>query len=176
MDPAAGDGPFPRGDELRGAARSRSPRVDGRTPVARERRQQRRLVAEPSIDAHRIGAGCVAQLERAHHEPSDANDVDRGCAPCLAERVEPVLKEAGRRVEAAGAEALDDLLVEERVHLAIGVRRAIHRAAADRSRARERAELIEPVDRTGRVRPVGHEDGGAEHREAGEKFPRPANS
>ena len=47
--------------------------------------------------------------------------------------------------------ALDDLLVQERVHLAIRVGRAVHRAAADRSRARERAELVESVDRAGRV-------------------------
>jgi len=152
------------------------PRVHNGPTVARERRQECCFSAESPVHPHRVDAGRIAHLERADHEPADADDVDRGGAPHFAERVESVLKEAGRGVEPAGPQALDDLLVEERVHLAIGVGRDLGRAIAERPGARERAELVEAVHRPGRVRPVGHEGGGAEDREAGEQFPRPATS
>jgi hypothetical protein len=36
--------------------------------------------------------------------------------------------------------------------------------------------LVEAIDRARRVQPVRREGGGAQHREAGEQFPRPDTS
>ena len=136
---------------------------------SRERSSAGRPRPEASVHAHGVDARHLAHLERADHEPADGQDVDRGGAPCLAERVEPILQEGRRRVEAAGAETLDDLLVQERVHVAVCAGRPIRVAVPQRVlRAGELRKLIEAVDGAGGVRPFGHEGRGHEDRHADE--------
>src|SRR5207244_3763068 len=64
----------------------------------------------------------LGEPEGADHEAAEPRQPDLGAAPRLAERVEAILQELGRGEDAAGGKALDDLVVEELVDVAVRLR------------------------------------------------------
>src|SRR5438094_8345008 len=117
---------------------------------------------EAPVDEDRAHARSIREPERAHDQAVDADDAEQGATPHVAEGVEALLEESRRRERSAAREALHDLLVEQRVHLAIGVGRQLP-ARLGPGLPGER-ELAAPVDAVGHARRA---DGGAA--EAGER-------
>src|SRR5207245_5452018 len=91
-----------------------------------------------------------------HDTALDRADAEQGGTPDGTGGVEALLEESRRRERSAAREALHDLLVEQRVHLAIGVGRQLP-ARLGPGLPGER-ELAEPVEAVGHARRA---DGGA---------------
>ena len=120
---ASGGRALPGGEELRlPCPRERG---DARPALAIERRQQRRLVPQRAIHAHAVAPARLGEAEGADEEPAEPREPNLRAAPGLAERVEPILQELGGGEDAAGGQAVDDLVVEQRVDVAVRLGRIV---------------------------------------------------
>src|SRR5262249_47396865 len=125
--------PFP-GDHHEGR-RAAGQRIEHWTAVAHEGTQQSGLATRFAVDPHRIAGAAVHQLKRTDGQRAEAPELEGGAAPGVSEAVEAVLKERERREDAAALQALDDLLVEQRIDLAQGLAGTLTVVGADEGEA-----------------------------------------
>src|SRR5262249_39828956 len=125
--------PFP-GDHHEGR-RAAGQRIEHWTAVADEGMLQSALAPRFAVDPHRIAGAAVNQLKRTDGQRAEAPELEGGAAPGVSEAVEAFLKERERREDAAALQALDDLLVEQRIDLAQGLAGTLTVVGADEGEA-----------------------------------------
>src|SRR5207249_10372890 len=82
-----------------------------------------------------IAGATVHELKRTDGQRAEAPELEGGAAPGVGEAVEACLKEWERREDAAALQALDDLLVEQRIDLAQGLAGTLAVVGADEGEA-----------------------------------------